>query len=351
MKNDHTISEEKREKFKDLHKKLKNAQNFFNLLATKSALEEALVPYQKYGQLEKMCVLDRTWARQKLKLCIENVGDALSENINKHLEKLDFAAKRWKKSKIHCNRLPTEENAKKMIVAQRKKILDTFQKEKDDIHEKNDPKEIELLSKVFDMRLWDINVTLDIDNDKEEIETEIENLKIMMKTKLEEAEGWLIGEDIPRVLQGLGKTVDLILKNSQRSVLISKLQKQQTIQSQWKLMREFVELKEENDLWNTIERLTCIPNSEAGCERANSKYNLSKNRLSATMKLPMILARNRAGTNGPPLHLFDPKPVLQYWKQNHHRLAQKAKENDPSRVLNRMRRKQEETYTSKIYLS
>ena len=173
----------------------------------------------------------------------------------------------------------------------------------------------------------------------------------MMKQNLRSGEDWLVGEDIPRALQGLGMVVDMILKHPKRNSLISKLQQLKTICKKWQYLLSFPVLKEKTAMWEMITRWTCIPNNEEGCERTNSKYNLSKNKLSATMKLPMILARNRAGANGPPIHLFEPIPVLKYWKKNHHRLALKAKKSVPSRVLARIQREEEKTYTSKIYLS
>ena len=93
-------------------------------------------------------------------------------------------------------------------------------------------------------------------------------------------------------------------------------------------------------------------NSEAGCEQSNSKFNRSKNKLSSTMKLPMIKARMRPGSNGPHLHLFNPEPVLQYWQENHHRLAQKTwvKSLEDSVVISRIRKEEEKKYTSTMFL-
>ena len=88
---------------------------------------------------------------------------------------------------------------------------------------------------------------------------------------------------------------------------------------------------------DVVDRINTVANSEAGCERANSKYNRSKNKLSSKMKLPMILARIRLGGNGPPLHLFEPDPVFHYWKKHHKRLALKSQETDKSRVLEQIR--------------
>ena len=110
-------------------------------------------------------------------------------------------------------------------------------------------------------------------------------------------------------------------------------------------------MEEEVSLWNVINRMTCMPNHEAGCERGYSNYNRAKNKLSSTMKMPKILARNRVGANGPPLHLFNPGPIVTHWKKHHNRLAEKV--TDPgaeSRVVTRIRAADEATYTSKIFL-
>ena len=93
-------------------------------------------------------------------------------------------------------------------------------------------------------------------------------------------------------------------------------------------------------------------NAEAGCEQSNSKYNRAKNKYSTTMQLPMIQARMRVGSNGPPMHLFNPEPVLEYWITNRHRLAQKQwmQALDNSVVVTRVRKEEEEKYTSKMFL-
>ena len=114
-------------------------------------------------------------------------------------------------------------------------------------------------------------------------------------------------------------------------------------------MREHPQLRDETALWDLVDRQSCLPNQEAGCERANSKYNRSKNKLSTRMGLPMILARNRAGSNGPPLHQFNPQPIVKYWREHNHRLALKANETSDSQVVKRIRN-EETKYTSQIVL-
>ena len=48
-----------------------------------------------------------------------------------------------------------------------------------------------------------------------------------------------------------------------------------------------------------VKRSALAPNSQAGVERANSTYNIFKNELTASMKLPIIQARLRIKINGP----------------------------------------------------
>ena len=101
-----------------------------------------------------------------------------------------------------------------------------------------------------------------------------------------------------------------------------------------------------------IEKLTVIANAEAGCEQSNRKYNLMKNDLSHRMQIPMIKARMRVGSNGPPLHLFDATLVFEHWKRNGHRLALKVHKysTDDSQVIKRIREESAKAYTCNIFV-
>ena len=157
------------------------------------------------------------------------------------------------------------------------------------MHEENDPEEIELLSKIFDMRLWDINVTFEIENEKEEIENEIENLKKILK-KLKIANWWRYSTCFARTWKDCGcesqklTTLCADIQASPANNLFS------VEVDAWICWIEGTQGLVEHHRKNNLH-----PKSETGCERAKSKYNLSKNRLSATMKLPMLIGRNRAG--------------------------------------------------------
>ena len=93
-------------------------------------------------------------------------------------------------------------------------------------------------------------------------------------------------------------------------------------------------------------------NADAGCEQSNIKYNRAKNKYITAMRIPMIQAIMRFGSNGPPMHLFNPEPVLEYWITNRHRLAQKQwmEALDNSVVVTRVGKEEEEQYTSKMFL-
>ena len=70
------------------------------------------------------------------------------------------------------------------------------------------------------------------------------------------------------------------------------------------------------------------------------------------MKIPMIQARMRVGSNGPPLHQFKTDQILQYWLKNHQRLAEKTwvKAMPDSVVVKRIQEEAEKNYTSTMYL-
>ena len=167
---------------------------------------------------------------------------------------------------------------------------------------------------------------MDTDND---IETAIQELEQMFSDHIDKCPDMLIGEDIQKLKSGLNECVQILLNAPQ---FLSKILSLQTISDQWELVLKHPKLLNNTAVINAVDRITTIANSEAGCERANSKYNRSKNKLSSKIKLPMILARNRVGGNGPPLHLFEPDPVLYHWKKHHRRLSIKSEETDTVRV-------------------
>ena len=125
---------------------------------------------------------------------------------------------------------------------------------------------------------------------------------------------------------------------------------QDVIAEQWKVIFKHPLLQNLDLLKSVLTRVSTSSNSEAGCEQSNSKFNRAKNKLSSTMKLPMIKARMRVGSNGPPLHMFNAEPVLNYWQEDH-RLAQKSwiQSMEDSLVISRIQKSEEMKYTSKMY--
>ena len=157
-------------------------------------MESGIAPYQQWGQLEQLSILDRKWGRKKMEDAINSVGDSVEESILQHLEKIDFETKRWKNSNIHCNNLKSKDECLRQIVELRKKILDTMLMEKNKIHGENDPEVIYILSDVFDFRLWNLS-EFKLDTD-EEIEASITELKQIFGDRIDKSPDMLIGEDI-----------------------------------------------------------------------------------------------------------------------------------------------------------
>ena len=347
LSKDTTVKKEKRKDFKALHGKLKDSTNFAQLLGMKGALE-VLSIYQTFNQKDGICAIDRTFSRMKLKSTILNVSNDLSPDLLKHMEKIDFENKCWTASDIHCNKLVSRDAFIQIVVSFRKTILNEFIQQHDELHDAQDPKQLKHMSHVLDMRLWNFE-QLFIDHDHNLEETK-DILKQKIGTHIKESTDWLIGEDTNALATSIGIAIDVLVVKYPRNSFLKLGCQRSTIRDQWSMMREHPQLRDETALWDLVDRQSCLPNHEAGCERANSKYNRSKNKLSTRMGLPMILARNRAGSNGPPLHQFKPQPIVKYWREHNHRLALKANETSESQVVQRIRKEEETKYTSQIFL-
>ena len=119
---------------------------------------------------------------------------------------------------------------------------------------------------------------------------------------------------------------------------------------QWTHLTKKVPFMNEHEyilFYRLMKRGAIAPNAQTGCERANSVYNLFKTKLSVAMKLPMIKARLRIKTNGPPTSMFKPAGVREAWIKDGHQYAQTASETKV--VINRIRKEDRENYTSKIF--
>ena len=142
------------------------------------------------------------------------------------------------------------------------------------------------------------------------------------------------------------------MKLKESTQILEVASKENTIMKQWKVIFKHPQLRDLEYLQSIIIRVSTCSNCEARCEQSKSEYNPDKNKLSSRMKLPMNKARVRAGSNGPPIHLFNPKPILEYWPENHHRLAEKSwvKARDESVTITRIRKEEEKKYTSTMFV-
>ena len=278
---------------------------------------------------------------------IEALGDIeVNEFTEKQLNKIDFTQKRWVKSKIHCNKLESKEEAIERICLVRDGVLECFLNHKDEIHTEVDPSSLSPISKVFDLRWWSLkkieNLALSNENMSKVFEEDIQK-------NLTKGIEFIKGVKAEVLMSELRQ---VILKLKESTQILEVASKENTIMKQWKVIFKHPQLRDLEYLQSIIIRVSTSSNSEAGCEQSNSKYNRAKNKLSSRMKLPMIKARMRAGSNGPPIHLFNPEPILEYWQENHHRLAEKSwvKARDESVTITRIRKEEEKKYTSTMFV-
>ena len=225
------------------------------------------------------------------------------------------------------------------------KVLKTFMKHKTELHELHDPAGLTEISKVFDLRWWQLFLVEQNLDDR----TDSTKLWNFIKNHLDKGSKFVPGMDLGPVLSDLKMVAKTWIDTPNMASLAAK---ENIMKHQWKIVFQHPDLQNLKSLEGAINRLTMAANSEAGCEQSNSKYNRAKNKLSSTMKLPMIKARMRVGSNGPPIHLFNDDPVLNYWKENHHRLAQKTwvQSMEHSVVVHRIQKEEAEKYTSTMFI-
>ena len=161
----------------------------------------------------------------------------------------------------------------------------------------------------------------------------------------------MIDVDIDTLKTELGECIDQLFKKKQCFIVCLLLKSiLKTCCSQFVIYLPL--LANCNLIKNVAQRVCLFPNSEAGCEQSNSKYNRAKDKLGSRMDLDMIRARMRAGSNGPPLHLFNPAPVRKYWIENGHKVAemQKSRDSERSQVITRIRKEETEKHTSRLFI-
>ena len=158
------------------------------------------------------------------------------------------------------------------------------------------------------------------------------------------------GCDIPKLKVEICTAINALFRNE--GILFKTSKAHEHLKDQWSGICNIPNVESCQVLKCTAERVCLMPNSEVGCEQSNSKYNRTKDKMGSRMDIEMIRARMRAGSNGPPLHMFNPTPVREYWLRNQHKVAEmiKSRNSDDSRVIKRIRRQDEENYSSRLFL-
>ena len=266
---------------------------------------------------------------------------------------VDLKTGKLKNCKIKMSFMTTM-TEKQMRVDIKKKIKefeDEFLKAKREIHQEEDPKILDPLSDFFDMRNWnaaafDSKLHEEIEGQEkgEEFRQEVDK---MLKNLEDGAEFYsdLEANDLKNQADKFLHEVFLSEEDEQK--LLLKARKENHIIDQWYVFFEQLSEEQQQEMFplviKIVKRSALAPNSQAGVERANSTYNIFKNELTASMKLPIIQARLRIKINGPPLSIFDPRDVRRYWIQQGHEVAQTLKEK--KLVIDRIRKLDAEKYT------
>ena len=120
------------------------------------------------------------------------------------------------------------------------------------------------------------------------------------------------GENVETLQRDLKLIFTELMKTKQRLELLKKVVTSRNLKEQWDLILKHPNLDNLHRIPSVVIRVSVASNAEAGCEQSNSKYNRAKNKYSTAMKLPMIKARMRVGSNGPTIHQFNAESVLEY---------------------------------------
>ena len=230
-----------------------------------------------------------------------------------------------------------------------KEIADSFLRNKDKIHAVEDPTFLDEMSDVLDIRNWNLkafNPTA-TENEKDEMfESEMEKMMV----KLEKSAKFYEDLDHRDLKIEFRMVLKMIYENEKQNGCLNQARNESHIIDQCTLLKNNVLSLHENDqkLWfRIVKRGESAPNAQTQCERANSDYNQFKRSLSNRMKLPMIKSRLRIKINGPPTSMFKPKAVRHLWLKEGHQYAETATQK--KLVINRIRKKDKEKYTSKIF--
>ena len=133
---------------------------------------------------------------------------------------------------------------------------------------------------------------------------------------------------------------------------LEEMQKEKHILNQWKnefQIFEYCSSIKPKLLKQVIETVAVSPNCQRGFEGSNSKIARFKGKYASRMGVPVIESRGRLGENDPAIHKLPMKKILKKWKLEGHRLAERLKSNNDSKVVSRIRRKKTINNTCKIF--
>ena len=307
LMNDKTVKKAKRNALKELHLKLRDVRGFLNLIALNEVLKDGISSYQMCTQTRKACAFEREFEKRKLYAKLKTLSEqkSISKEKKELIRKIDIENKIFSKINIKANYVPSSyEEMENKIIKTRREIAEKFEKEKEELHAICDPPFLKSLSLLFDVRNWKLLVF----NDKTSTDAlvkEFENALVEHKKFLHSVH-----------LNLLDKQIKLALKIMETETLLPQMKAKDFIVDQWKMVLQHPYLKGENALEIIIQRIQISAESNADCEQENSKYNRFKNKYFNRMGIPMIKARARAGSNGPPMNLFPAKKVLSHWKEH-----------------------------------
>lgn len=366
LRNDTSVKPKMRAKLRNLYNRCRDQRNLLNLVALSNVVQE-IAKYQKWAQKEKASAFERKYKRNELERNLNKINNlkAVEKSVEKYCKFVDWENNQMKKSKIQMTHAKTKEKAIKHILTQQKKFSQTFIDAKSQIHDEEDPDFLDDLSDIFDIRLWNLVPFLDDDfgadpNIKETIEEEKERKQDAFDTFIQKFADKIDSECAKQfysdfeteIVLSQMRDIMLIIKQAQidgRGCLERASQKDHII-DQWKELARFLpEIIPKNDhyvFYRLVKRAALACDSQSGCERANSIYNIFKNDLSSVMKLPMVSARLRIHQNGPPLSKFNPLPVRQLWLRKGHQMAATVAEK--KLVIERIKQEDAE-YTSHIF--
>ena len=156
-----------------------------------------------------------------------------------------------------------------------------MKKRKDELHENTDPVGLDEVPQIFNVRLGLANQT----------QEELKDLKNEIKINLKKAERFFIGEDLSDLENELNEACEMLYQEN-NSFLLQKVRNSDRIFKQWDSILKHPLLNDCNVLCNISERVSLLPNSEAGCEQTISKFNRRKNKFFT----PCISTQSKQGS-------------------------------------------------------